>query len=543
MGVFDNFPYTNVHDLNTDWLVKTVKEVKDKTDEIDRSVQDAKNYADNAKTSEDNAAISASNAEDASQNAINTYSQVVQYTENLTRQVNENTANIATNSARIDTFTNLALGSTTGDAELMDGRVGYDGFIYPNIGDAIRKQTSELHADLANFTKKTSNLYNQYEIVANHYIGTDGSSVSSANFSHTALLPVNEGDIMYFWSRRTDNTFYYFDARFLCAYDSTKTAVPASGGTFVGGNGVWSVPNGISYICLSISNSYLSQWTDFYIGTRPMVDGVTFNEPYGVMPDPSALTPTIELDNGGSILEALKLCYQYGIHDLHVKNGVFDIIAEYENRYGSSYFTNYTNYATSDPFDRGLWLENINVKFDPFARVLCNYSGNNTNVTDYFSAFACGNNVVIDGLFLSASNLRYGLHPDFNSGSETTYFKMKNCVLSHYRDNDQTNKIIGAGLGIHVEWEFENIIFRTKYESYVLRIHNNISASAFSKVTIKNCYIENNGYFVFNSYSNATWRSPILVTGCSYNKDIEIGLETPTSNVNLQVYAFNNERR
>lgn len=49
MGVFDNFPYTNIHDLNTDWLVKTVKDVKNKTDEIDNAVINAEEYAELSK--------------------------------------------------------------------------------------------------------------------------------------------------------------------------------------------------------------------------------------------------------------------------------------------------------------------------------------------------------------------------------------------------------------------------------------------------------------------------------------------------------------
>lgn len=50
--------------------------------------------------------------------------------------------------ARMDSFTNLAEGSTTGDAELIDGRVGADGVTYANIGDAIRGQVTDLKSDI-----------------------------------------------------------------------------------------------------------------------------------------------------------------------------------------------------------------------------------------------------------------------------------------------------------------------------------------------------------------------------------------------------------
>ena len=50
--------------------------------------------------------------------------------------------------ARIDSFTTLASGSTTGDAELIDGRVGADGVTYPNVGGAIRGQVSKLSENL-----------------------------------------------------------------------------------------------------------------------------------------------------------------------------------------------------------------------------------------------------------------------------------------------------------------------------------------------------------------------------------------------------------
>lgn len=71
---------------------------------------------------------------------------------------------------RINSLTTLASGSTTGDAELIDGRIGADGVTYSNIGSAIRTQCGNLN-----------NLLDiKYEVTSNNRI--DNSKFVGKNF-------------------------------------------------------------------------------------------------------------------------------------------------------------------------------------------------------------------------------------------------------------------------------------------------------------------------------------------------------------------------
>lgn len=63
-------------------------------------------------------------------------------------QIQTQTQNINTLSSRMDSFTHLTEGSTTGDAELTDGRIGVDGTVYQNIGTAIRSQVNNLQNEI-----------------------------------------------------------------------------------------------------------------------------------------------------------------------------------------------------------------------------------------------------------------------------------------------------------------------------------------------------------------------------------------------------------
>lgn len=75
---------------------------------------------------------------------------------------------------RINLLTSLPDGSTSGDAELADIRVGQDGSIYNSAGDAVRNQLKRVNEHLKNLTKQS--VTTAPKLISNHYIqASDGT--------------------------------------------------------------------------------------------------------------------------------------------------------------------------------------------------------------------------------------------------------------------------------------------------------------------------------------------------------------------------------
>lgn len=244
--------------------------------------------------------------------------------------------------------------------------------------------------------------------------------------------------------------------------------------------------------------------------------------------------------SGGSLLEGFKRAYDTGCTRIIVEAGSYNIINEYKAEYGDDFFDNYT--APVDPFEWGLWVENMEVIFSPGAMVSCHYTGDNENVKTYFAPFNTANNAIIDGLVLDCTECRYGIHADFTKGADRSYTIFRNCDIT-FAKGDANRQAIGAGFGVHDDWLVENCIFRTDVAAYVVRIHNNVSAEAKSRAVFRNCYVDGLGHFRFCHYSDSTEESVIMVTGCTFGAEPSTGYEIPgaTTPKNMRVISYNNE--
>lgn len=131
-------------------------------------------------------------------------------------KITQNANDIATQNARIDSFTSLASGSTTGDAELIDGRIGADAITYNNIGSAVRTQLNTLKTkintlntgeSLIDFSWKNGVIYSTglFNDTSKKGLRTTSFIRLSDNTTLTINIPTNYQLTIWEWIDTTQN--------------------------------------------------------------------------------------------------------------------------------------------------------------------------------------------------------------------------------------------------------------------------------------------------------------------------------------------------
>ena len=171
-------PYTNFHELNQDWFLNEFNKVlaewadmNKRFSDLNSAFNDLRNYVHDYFNNLD-VQVEIDNKLDSMAEDGSLYAIIRKYTDPI---VNEQNVKINVLNARMDTFTSLPDGSTSGDAELTDIRVGYNGYAYASAGDAVRGQVSELNGDLPGVETKIIN------VLASGNIKNGGGNVSPIN--------------------------------------------------------------------------------------------------------------------------------------------------------------------------------------------------------------------------------------------------------------------------------------------------------------------------------------------------------------------------
>lgn len=128
-----------------------------------------------------------------------------------------NTA-LAVERARINNFVALEEGSTTGDAELADIRVGADGNTYESAGEAVRAQLSDANNKIDTVIKFTPTWTNGI------YISKGGQEIEYSRYSASQVIPIRPEVV----ESVTVVTCASIDSTAYCFYDKSGALVEAA---------------------------------------------------------------------------------------------------------------------------------------------------------------------------------------------------------------------------------------------------------------------------------------------------------------------------
>lgn len=163
------------------------------------------------------------------------------------------TAN-AVNEARISNLAKLSEGSTTGDAELTDIRVGADGKTYSSAGDAVRLQATAIKNELDQIRMPmtrmnlvysnivANNMINKSRMMPGYYVNEFGVLTTGDVWNVTERINVNGLDKVYFSGGVGLTCFYASDGTFISS---------VSNGSDV------DVPENAEYLIASVIDGYL----------------------------------------------------------------------------------------------------------------------------------------------------------------------------------------------------------------------------------------------------------------------------------------------
>ena len=182
--MFNNYPYTDYHELNTDWIIGKIKNVETAEANTKQYAEDADAAKVAAQDARDIAVQAKDDAVEAKDDAVEAKDDAISF---LTGTKNQ----LDLLQARVDNI--IPDGTqTAGNTELLDIRVAYDSTTYASAGDAVRAQASDLNDKITNLFYETAVSLN---VIPTFYVSSaDGSFVSDSS-SRCADVKVTEGEL------------------------------------------------------------------------------------------------------------------------------------------------------------------------------------------------------------------------------------------------------------------------------------------------------------------------------------------------------------
>lgn len=429
---------------------------------------------------------------------------------------------------RMNTFTSLPSGSTSGDAELTDIRVPANTFNnnkpYSNAGDAVRGQVNSLNNNINDMSNNT--ISNIMKIINVNDYGESLGWKDGFFIDYGVEKENSEWCTLNGYIQLKENVPLIVDLRGLDNYLGYCSFFDSQH-TLSGGNN-YRVKNGIAkivgtktlkYCKLSVEVKFKDKIKIYYMSSKEVTVG--------------------EKKDFTKLTDAIKYAYENGNTTVRIFRGTYDITKE----------LTIEDFATSGP----ILGNGMKLIFDTDAKVVCKFASINSGFSPFNTIGGTGD-FEIDGLNVETKNARYCVHDEMGAIYVPYRHIYKNCRMKS--DNSESTskwkatQCIGGGLGVWGNIEIENCIFETVdtvNPQVLVSYHNGDSGSKLekNKVTIKDSYlIGEKSTMEFGCLGASQYETSVIVTNCSMAIKPKIKMENSSAKVeNMKLYSWNNDIR
>ena len=515
-------------------------------------------------------------------------------TASINQSTTEQNSKITTLESRMDTFTSLKEGSTTGDAELIDARIGADGTKYASAGDAMRGQVEQVNKALGKYfeyydyrdSSKTFDFNTAYHDNRITFINSN-TNILNAPFDEVKdgstwiVLNFYDKDLPRFITQNVLKTvdvnnlhgtrLYYNDNWLDWSVSITGQNVNDLRGTGKSFD-FNTVKKENVQTFVNISNTVLNAPYELTSGTWLITNYYDYNNPLFI----TQIVRNIEIPNedkqayrvyllqhdkwvdweiSGSIDTQNKI-FKCGPNQeyttlrsaiesaIQVKNATvivypatYDLSVEFKDVLDSKNGT-------------GIKLDNgVHVKFMGGSFVKANLELDSWSLTN-FEPFKAVGDFTLEGLNIECTNTRYCVH-DEHSDTEQTYInKYINCNMTYHPNGQKTYvQCIGGGLGRNgyidiVGGKYTTVIDDVNYDIPISYHNNGTYNDAYSVINVSNVYLANKGYIRFGNHGPSTLKTNVNVNNCSFGAGIQHIMETDSDTIdNFEILEFNNSIR
>lgn len=433
--------------------------------------------------------------------------------------------------ARMDTFTKLPTGSTTGDAELQDIRVGANGITYNNAGDAVRGQYSQLKEDLIKqldlqklYKQKTFRSVQGYYdadlkgigtlvsklplIITSIEINTVIKGIGSAKLE---LLDTNEKVVASATSTYTNKLVFKFNDLYVGNYDKLWIRVSSETLLFA------RAECDINHIIIDTNENYVTynandNWN--YSNQYNFSLLFTLN---GKIGNNSVIVGTNEKFN--RIIDAVQYCNTRPnyVWNIYIQEGIYDI---YNELGGTSWYSSITSAKGNM---QGISLANnvnligignVTLQFNPSDDLATENNVPNVSVLELSDI-----NNKIENIKIECKNCRYGIHDETNGGKPNSTRYFKNVEITHNGVVSGTwnaGVSYGCGSSDNSKFEYENCKFNSGWLA-----HQSNKQTTPPNFIATNCIFKG-GTYAISLNTSGNCKANITFNNCEINYMVRV---------------------